>query len=113
MLSDSSDPAQSLWPTNTDSLKYNPNSFRTRFGILMTGLAGLFTMAAIIPLFVVVSYLIINGIENISFNTFTQDLSATFTGDDGGFRNALLGTIIMVGIGNFRSDRNNGGDLFI
>ena len=99
MLSDSSDPAQSLWPTNTDSLKYNPNSFRTRFGILMTGLAGLFTMAAIIPLFVVVSYLIINGIENISFNTFTQDLSATFTGDDGGFRNALLGTIIMVGIG--------------
>ncbi len=99
MLSDNPDSAQSLWGINNDSLEYNPNSNRTRFGIFMTGLVGLFTAIAIIPLFVVLSYLVINGIEHISFNSFFQLPPQALTQDPGGFGNALIGTLIMVGIG--------------
>lgn len=99
MLSNNSGSASSLWAINTDSLEYNPKSFRTRFGMFMTGLAGLFTIAAIIPLFIVLSYLIVNGIEHVSFSSFFELPPQALTQNKGGFGNALLGTLTMVGIG--------------
>ena len=78
MLSNNSGSARFLWAINTDSLEYNPKSFRTRFGMFMTGLAGLFTIAAIIPLFIVLSYLIVNGIEHVSFSSFLELPATSF-----------------------------------
>ncbi|MGF1487604.1 MAG: phosphate ABC transporter permease PstA [Prochloraceae cyanobacterium] len=99
MLSDNSESDRSLWTVSGDSLEYDPNTFRNRFGMLMTGVAGLFTIAAIIPLFVVLSYLVVNGIENVAFSSFFELPPQALTEDRGGFGNALLGTLTMVSIG--------------
>ena len=71
------------------TLQRNPTSPRTLFGLIMSGIAGLFTLLAIVPLFIILTYLITKGISSLSL--------AVFTG--GGFGNAIMGTVIMVGIG--------------
>ena len=80
------------------SLKRNPTSPRTLFGLIMSGIAGLFTLLAIIPLFIILTYLITKGIGSLSASVFTE-LPPPPLVDGGGFGNAILGTIIMVGIG--------------
>lgn len=80
------------------SLKRNPTSPRTLFGLIMSGIAGLFTLLAIIPLFIILTYLITKGISSLSASVFTE-LPPPPLVDGGGFGNAIMGTIIMVGIG--------------
>ena len=80
------------------SLKRNPTSPRTLFGLVMSGIAGLFTLMAIVPLFIILTYLITKGIGSLSASVFTE-LPPPPLVDGGGFGNAIVGTIIMVGIG--------------
>ena len=80
------------------SLKRNPSSPRTLFGLVMSGIAGLFTLLAIIPLFIILTYLLTKGISSLSASVFTE-LPPPPMVEGGGFGNAILGTVIMVGIG--------------
>ena len=84
------------------SLNKNPSSPRTLFGLLMSGIAGLFTLVAIVPLFIILGYLITKGISSIRLQVFTE-LPPPPLVSGGGFGNAILGTIIMVGIGGLIS----------
>ena len=79
-------------------LKRNPTSPRTLFGLIMSGIAGLFTLLAIIPLFIILTYLITKGISSLSLSVFSE-LPPPPLVDGGGFGNAILGTVIMVAIG--------------
>ncbi len=83
---------------NPASLKRNPSSPRTLFGLIMTGIAGLFTILAIIPLLIILVYLLGKGISSLSLDVFTE-LPPPPLVEGGGFGNAILGTVIMVGIG--------------
>jgi phosphate transport system permease protein len=95
--------------TNFDltSLKKNPSSPRTLFGLVMSGIASLFTVMAIVPLFIILGYLLTKGISSLRLQVFTElpppplaKLPPIPSNDDlGGFGNAIVGTIIMVGIG--------------
>ena len=80
------------------SLKRNPTSPRTLFGLIMSGIAGLFTLMAIVPLLIILGYLITKGIGSLSADVFTE-LPPPPMVEGGGFGNAILGTVIMVGIG--------------
>ena len=80
------------------SLQRNPTSPRTLFGLIMSGIAGLFTLMAIIPLFIILSYLVTKGVTSLSASAFTE-LPPPPLVEGGGFGNAILGTAIMVGIG--------------
>ena len=83
---------------DTSTLKKNPSSPRTLFGLIMSGIAGLFTIIAIVPLFIILGYLLTKGISSLRLQVFTE-LPPPPLVDGGGFGNAILGTIIMVGIG--------------
>lgn len=63
-----------------------------------TGLAGLFTLLALVPLALVIGYVIYRGAERLDLEAFVS-LPPTPLEDGGGFANALIGTLIMVGIG--------------
>lgn len=80
------------------SLRRNPTSPRTLFGLIMSGIAGLFTFMAIVPLFIILTYLLTKGISSLSASVFTE-LPPPPLVEGGGFGNAILGTVIMVGIG--------------
>lgn len=84
------------------SLKRNPTSPRTLFGLILSGIAGLFTLTAIVPLFIILTYLITKGIGSLSASVFTE-LPPPPLVEGGGFGNAILGTVIMVGIGGLIS----------
>jgi phosphate transport system permease protein len=79
-------------------LRRDPTSPRTLFGIFMTSIASLFLVVAILPLLVILGYLLIKGISSLNLQSFTQ-LPPPPLVPGGGFGNALIGTLIMVGIG--------------
>ena len=83
---------------NAASLKRNPTSPRTLFGLVMSGIAGLFTCMALVPLFIILTYLLTKGISSLNASVFTE-LPPPPLVQGGGFGNAILGTVIMVGIG--------------
>ena len=80
------------------SLKRNPSSLRTLFGLIMSTLAGLLTLLAIVPLFIILTYLLVKGISTLSPAVLIE-LPPPPLVEGGGFGNAILGTVIMVGIG--------------
>jgi phosphate transport system permease protein len=53
---------------------------------------------SLFPLLAVLSYVLFKGLSSININVFTQ-LPPTPFGEGGGFGNAILGTLLMVGIG--------------
>jgi phosphate transport system permease protein len=79
------------------SLKVNPSSPRTLFGYIMNGVTILFMAIAVIPLFVILAYLLFQGISSLSPAVFTE-LPPPPLVEGGGFGNAVLGTVVMVGI---------------
>ncbi len=83
---------------NPASLQKNPASPRTLFGLFMSGVAGLFTIIALVPLFIILGYLLTKGISSLRPSVFTELPPPAFT-EGGGFGNAIIGTVIMVGIG--------------
>lgn len=70
---------------------------RTLFNNIMTGVAFILAAMAVIPLFAVLIYVTIQGITSITPSVFVE-LPPPPMVEGGGFGNAILGTIIMVGI---------------
>jgi phosphate transport system permease protein len=69
------------------------------FGMFWTGVAGFFTLLALVPLVLVLVYVIFRGFGRLDWAAFTQLPPPPLAEDQGGFANALIGTLIMVGIG--------------
>ncbi len=78
-------------------LKKVPTSPRTLFSSIMTGVAVLCAVLALIPLFAVLTYVIVKGAGRLDLAAFTQLPPAPGL-QGGGFGNALLGTLLTVGI---------------
>lgn len=86
----------SLFPQN--SLTRSPTSPRTLFNTVMTVVAFICGALALFPLLAVLSYVLFKGFSSLSLDVFTQLPPAPFR-KGGGFGNAILGTLLMVGIG--------------
>ena len=70
---------------------------RTVVSVFLTALTTLLTLAALVPLFSVVYMLLVRGIHKLSLSVFTS-LPPAALEQGGGFGNAILGTLVMVGI---------------
>lgn len=88
------------------SLTRNPRAPRTLLSTIMTGVAIACGIISLVPLISVLSYVIIQGFSSLRPTIFTQlppIPSSLPTAQVGGFGNAILGTITMVGIGTLIS----------
>lgn len=81
-----------------NSLRRNPTSGRTLFSLIMSGLAGVAAFIALLPLGAVLSYVLYKGFSRLSFSIFTELPPAAMQQEPGGFANAIVGTLVMVGI---------------
>ncbi len=79
------------------SLKKKPSSPRTLFSSVMSVVATLCAVLAVIPLVAVLYYIIVRGLQYLSLDLFRQ-LPPPPLGDIGGFGNAFVGTLLTVGI---------------
>ncbi|MGA3118436.1 MAG: phosphate ABC transporter permease PstA [Syntrophobacteraceae bacterium] len=70
---------------------------RTAFNFVMSGLTSLMTIMALVPLFSVVLMLVIRGGKRLSLSLFSE-LPPTAFEQGGGFGNAVVGTLVMVGL---------------
>jgi len=70
---------------------------RTAFSIILSWTVGVMTLIALVPLFAVLCMLIWRGGKKLSLALFTQLPPAPLQ-QGGGFGNAIVGTLIMVGI---------------
>lgn len=70
---------------------------RAAFSFFMNNVVALMTIAALVPLFSVVLMLLIRGGKRLSLSIFTQ-LPPTAFEHGGGFGNAIVGTLLMVGL---------------
>ncbi|MEM7578600.1 MAG: phosphate ABC transporter permease PstA [Cyanobacteria bacterium P01_A01_bin.80] len=80
------------------SLSRSKGSPRTLFNSTMNFVAFACGAIALLPLLAVLSYVLIQGIGSLRLSLFTE-LPPPPLVEGGGFRNAIFGTIIMVGIG--------------
>lgn len=64
---------------------------------LMTGVIMLFSLIAIIPLFMIFYHIVVNGISAINFDFFTQ-LPVPLGEIGGGMGNCILGSLILISI---------------
>ncbi|NDJ20415.1 phosphate ABC transporter permease PstA [Nostoc sp. B(2019)] len=80
------------------SLTRSAMSPRTLFNTVMTVVAFTCGALALIPLLAVLSYVIIQGFSTLSPSVFVE-LPPKALQQGGGFGNAILGTLLMVGIG--------------
>lgn len=78
-------------------LQYNPNLVRNRLNQLLTGLAGLFSALAVLPLLLVLLYVLVQGGRLLSLRLLTELPPAPGL-DGGGIGNAILGTLVVTGI---------------
>ncbi|HEY9730077.1 MAG TPA: phosphate ABC transporter permease PstA [Chroococcales cyanobacterium] len=78
------------------------SSPRSLFGIVMTILAGACLVIALIPLFAVLIYVIAQGASRLNLDLFTK-LPPPPGLKGGGVGNAIIGTLITVGIGTLIS----------
>ncbi|MEH2403655.1 phosphate ABC transporter permease PstA [Nostoc sp.] len=79
------------------SLTRAPMSQRTLFNTVMTVIAFICGVLALMPLIAVLSYVIIQGFSSLSPSVFFE-LPPKALQKGGGFGNAVLGTLLMVGI---------------
>ena len=70
---------------------------RSLFSFAMSSFATLLTLSALVPLFSVVMMLAYRGGKQLSWSVFTELPPAAFE-EGGGFGNAIVGTLVMVGI---------------
>ena len=78
-------------------LQYNPNLVRNRLNQLLTGLAGLFSALAVLPLLLVLLYVLVQGGRLLSLRLLTELPPAPGL-DGGGIGNAILGTLVVTAI---------------
>jgi phosphate transport system permease protein len=71
---------------------------RKRKDLIMRSLLGLGTVAALVPLVLVLWYVVKRGIGAWSWHFFSTDPTGSFLGDPGGIKSAILGTIMMVAL---------------
>ncbi len=90
---------QNLTPSSIPmgSLERNDSSPRTIFSNLMTVLTVAAAAIALLPLVAVLTYVIIKGASRLDLGVFTQLPPAPGIAG-GGFGNAIVGTLVMVGI---------------
>ena len=69
---------------------------RRRTDRAMRGLLAAGTVAALIPLVLVIYYVLLKGLGALSWSFFTTDPTGNFLGDPGGIKSAILGTIEIV-----------------
>jgi phosphate transport system permease protein len=69
---------------------------RQRTDRVMRGLLGAGTVAALIPLVLVIYYVLLKGLGALSWSFFSTDPTGNFLGDPGGVKSAILGTIEIV-----------------
>ncbi len=79
-------------------LERNLRRPRSLFSMAMTGLTATIAFLAVIPLFSVLFMLCVRGGRRLSWETLTA-LPPTAFEEGGGFGNAIIGTLVMVGIG--------------
>ncbi|MEH2113738.1 phosphate ABC transporter permease PstA [Nostoc sp.] len=79
------------------SLTRSPMSQRTLFNTVMTVVAFTCGVLALLPLLAVLSYVIIKGFSSLNLSVFVE-LPPKALQKGGGFGNAILGTLVMVGI---------------
>ncbi|MEH1831798.1 MAG: phosphate ABC transporter permease PstA [Nostoc sp.] len=79
------------------SLTRSPMSQRTLFNTVMTIVAFICGVLALLPLLAVLSYVIIKGFSSLNLGVFVE-LPPKALQKGGGFGNAILGTLLMVGI---------------
>ena len=84
-------------PFDRDSLVRQQSSARSIFNLVMTILSGACLVIALIPLFAVTIYVIIKGFNRFNLNLFTE-LPPAAGLEGGGVANAIIGTLIIVGI---------------
>ena len=70
---------------------------RTFFNLLASSVATVMTLLALIPLFSVLFMLVSRGGRKLSLDVFTE-LPPVPLEEGGGFGNAILGTLVMVGV---------------
>ena len=76
-------------------LTFDRSLKRNRINRLCTGIAGLFAVTAVLPLFLVILYVLLQGGRLISFSLFTE-LPPPPGLDGGGIGNAVLGTMLVT-----------------
>jgi phosphate transport system permease protein len=76
-------------------LTYNPNLFRNRFSQFCTALSGFSAAIAVLPLFLVLIYVLIQGGRLLSLRLFVE-LPPPPGLDGGGIGNAILGTVVVT-----------------
>ncbi|MBE9079066.1 phosphate ABC transporter permease PstA [Romeria aff. gracilis LEGE 07310] len=64
-----------------------------------TVVAGLCLLTALVPLFLVIAYVLVQGFSRLDVAAFTRLPPPPLSANEGGFANALAGTLIMVAIG--------------
>ncbi len=84
--------------TPASNLRRSPTSGRNLFGMAMNGLVFACVALALLPLLAVLFYVIVQGLSRLNLSVF-QELPPPPMVEGGGFGNAILGTLIMVGIG--------------
>ena len=82
------------------SLKRSSSSPRTLFNSFMNYVAFLCGALALLPLLMVLSYVLVKGFGSLDWSVFTQLPPTPLEKDGGGFRNAIFGTLLLVGIGS-------------
>ncbi|MBD1924040.1 phosphate ABC transporter permease PstA [Microcoleus sp. FACHB-831] len=102
-MSEIQDRSPSGFPSGT--LRRSPSSPRTLFGLVMTGLTFLCAALAILPLLAVLFYVVVQGASRLNLTVLTSLPPPPCSGTgcvglpQGGFGNAIMGTLAMVGIG--------------
>ena len=81
--------------TRQDQLNYKPNIRRNLGNRLMTALAALFSIIAVLPLVLVLGYVLLKGASKISISLFTE-LPPPPGLEGGGIGNAIVGTLVVT-----------------
>src|SRR5579885_3101880 len=90
----SSDPFEGI---DLPKLEKSLQSPRSLFSYFMSLMTGAMTLAAMLPLASVLWMLIVKGSQRLSWSVFTETPPAANV-DGGGFGNAIVGTLVVVGI---------------
>jgi phosphate transport system permease protein len=80
------------------SLQYSLRNPRTMFSASLSTITGLATLLACVPLFSVLSMLIYKGGKALTWRVFVELPPSAFEKSGGGFGNAIVGTLVMVGL---------------
>ncbi len=82
------------------NLKRSSSSPRTLFNSFMNVVAFTCGALALLPLLMVLSYVLIKGFGSLNWSVFTELPPTPLEQTGGGFRNAIVGTLLLVGIGS-------------